>query len=68
MRGDGKRLTLLTSHTANFHVTVLFCFITPQITAVRNVEIHFGGGSDRIEVSKNKQNKQTKTRRRCSGS
>lgn len=55
MRSDGKRLTLLTSHIANFHVPVLFSFITPQITAVRNVEIHFGRGSDCIQVSKKKQ-------------
>lgn len=46
----------VTSHTANFHVTVQFCFITPQITAVRNVEIHFGRGSDCKEVSKNNNN------------
>lgn len=59
MCSDGKRLTLLTSHTANFHVTVLFCFITPQITAVRNAEIRFGRGSDCIENSK-KKNKHTK--------
>lgn len=45
-----KWVTLLTSRAANFHVAFVFCFITSQITAVRNVEIHFGGGSDCIEV------------------
>lgn len=57
MCGDGKWLTLLTSHTANFHVTVLFCFITPRITAVRNLGIHFGRESDCIEVSKKRRKK-----------
>lgn len=53
MRSDGKRLTLLTSRAANFHVPVLLCSITAQITAARNVEIRFGEGSDCKEVSKN---------------
>lgn len=54
MRGDGRRLKLLTSHTANFHVTGRFCFITPAITDAENVEIHYGGGGNGAKFSESK--------------
>lgn len=65
MRGDGNRGTLLTSHTADFPVTVLLCFITPQITAVRNVQIHFGRGRDLSGLVKIKKTKTKQTPSPC---
>lgn len=38
MCSDGKWLMLPAYHRANFHVPVLFCCITPHITATGNVE------------------------------
>lgn len=54
MGSDGRRLKLLTSRTANFHMTVLFRLITPPITDMKNVEIHHGGGRNGIKFTWNK--------------